>query len=72
MVPVSIFTFSSFVINPKTLFHFSGSGWANTNHFIDPTTGVAVIFGSQVLPPVNAEVQKYYVEFEEVLYAGLK
>jgi hypothetical protein len=65
------FAFFNFVIPTTNALHFSGSGWANTNHFIDPTTGVAAIFSSQILPPVNVEVQKYYLEFEKVLYSGL-
>ncbi|KAF9528318.1 beta-lactamase [Crepidotus variabilis] len=48
------------------------SGWANTQHFLDPTTGVAVILQTQMVPPLNVSVSKYYDELEKALYAGLE
>ncbi|KAF9533970.1 beta-lactamase/transpeptidase-like protein [Crepidotus variabilis] len=48
------------------------SGWANTHHFLDPTTGIAVILQTQMLPPLNISVLKYYDELEKTLYAGLE
>jgi hypothetical protein len=48
-----------------------GSGWAGTFHFIDPTTGVAAVFGTQILPAMDAENLKASLDFENVLYAGL-
>ena len=48
-----------------------GSGWASTFHFIDPTTGVAAVFGTQILPIIDDEVLKANLEFENALYAGL-
>ena len=47
-----------------------GSGWTNTFHFIDPT-GVAAVFGTQILPTMDADVLKACLDFENALYAGL-
>jgi len=47
------------------------SGWAGTYFFMDPTTGVAAVFGTQIVPSRDSEVLKLYAEFEETLYAGL-
>ncbi|KAF9522165.1 beta-lactamase/transpeptidase-like protein [Crepidotus variabilis] len=47
-------------------------GWPNLKHFVDPTTGIAVIFETQILPTFNPDVLRYYSEFEKVLYAGLE
>ncbi|KDR77346.1 hypothetical protein GALMADRAFT_225461 [Galerina marginata CBS 339.88] len=47
------------------------SGWAGTYFFMDPTTGVAAVFGTQIVPSRDPEVIKLYGEFEETLYAGL-
>ncbi|KIK01016.1 hypothetical protein K443DRAFT_132498 [Laccaria amethystina LaAM-08-1] len=47
-------------------------GWAGTEHFLDPTTGVAVVFGTQLCSPGDPEEKKLWAEFEEVLYAGLE
>lgn len=49
-----------------------GGGWANTFHFLDPMTGVAFVFGTQVCPPGDQEVIKLALRLEEVLYASLK
>ncbi|KAF8152902.1 beta-lactamase/transpeptidase-like protein [Crassisporium funariophilum] len=48
------------------------SGWAGTYGFIDPKTGVAAVFGTQIVPSRDAEILKLYAEFEETLYAGLQ
>ncbi|KAF4613304.1 hypothetical protein D9613_011204 [Agrocybe pediades] len=48
------------------------SGWAGTFYFMDPTTGIAFVFGTQILPSRDPEVTKLYTELEETLYAGLK
>ena len=53
-------------------FSFVGSGWASTYHFLDPTTGVAAVFGTQLCGPFDAETFKLYNKFEEALYAGLE
>jgi len=51
--------------------HIIGSGWASTFHLIDPTTGVAAVFGTQILPILDDEIHKACLEFENALYAGL-
>ena len=48
-----------------------GFGWANTYHFIDPTTGVAAVFDTQVLPVSDSVVTGYFARFETELYKGL-
>lgn len=49
-----------------------GFGWANTFHFIDPTTGVAVFFGTQTLPSMDSVVSDYFARLETVLYKALE
>ncbi|KAH9474866.1 Acyltransferase calJ [Psilocybe cubensis] len=46
-------------------------GWAHTFHFMDPATGVAAVFGTQLIPTGDHEVFKVVAEFEETFYAGL-
>ncbi|KDR77348.1 hypothetical protein GALMADRAFT_443271 [Galerina marginata CBS 339.88] len=46
-------------------------GWAHTFFFMDPTTGVAAVFGTQLINTADAEALKLNAEFEKVLYAGL-
>jgi CubicO group peptidase (beta-lactamase class C family) len=48
-----------------------GSGWAGTYFWIDPTTGIAAVFGTQIIPSRDIEVIKTFVSCEETLYAGL-
>jgi CubicO group peptidase (beta-lactamase class C family) len=52
-----------------------GSGWAGTYFFIDPTTGVAVVYGTQLISPglgtFDPELLKGLTAFEEALYAGI-
>ncbi|KAF8893000.1 beta-lactamase/transpeptidase-like protein [Infundibulicybe gibba] len=52
---------------------FSGCwyGWAGTYYFIDPTTGVAAVVSSQVIPTGDPEVVKIYDQLERALYSGL-
>jgi len=38
---------------------------------LDPTTGIAVVFGTQVVPPIDTETVKLWEEVEKVVYAGL-
>lgn len=52
-------------------FKMIGMGWMGTYHFIDPTTGVAGVFGTQVLPTLEHEELSLYAEFERTLYASL-
>ncbi|KAF8147909.1 beta-lactamase/transpeptidase-like protein [Mycena galopus ATCC 62051] len=46
-------------------------GWANTKYFIDPTTGVAVVFGTQLVPTFDNTYLQMYGALEKALYAGL-
>jgi len=54
-----------------SLTHAKGWGWAGTYYFLDPTTGIAVVFGTQVVPPIDTETVKLWEEVEKVIYAGL-
>ncbi|KAF8958101.1 beta-lactamase/transpeptidase-like protein [Flammula alnicola] len=47
-------------------------GWAGTYYFVDPTTGIAVVYGTQVVPTNDPEVVKLWGQLEEALYAGLE
>ena len=48
-----------------------GYGWAGTYFFIDPTSGIAAVCYTQVIPTLDAEVLKVWKEAEEALYEGL-
>jgi hypothetical protein len=45
-----------------------------TGFFVDPMTGIAVVFGVQVLvaPTGDVEVRKVAFKLESTLYRGLK
>lgn len=43
----------------------------NTTHFVDPTTGVAAVFQTQVLPPMDLTVLRIGGALEGMLYQGL-
>lgn len=49
-----------------------GSGWAGTYYLIDPTTGIAVVGGSQVVPFPDELGIKFYNKAEEIVYANLE
>ncbi|TFK75714.1 beta-lactamase [Pluteus cervinus] len=46
-------------------------GWAGTYYFMDPTTGVAAVLGTQVVPSRGPAVTAVWKRLEEALYAGL-
>ncbi|KAH9474873.1 Acyltransferase calJ [Psilocybe cubensis] len=48
------------------------SGWAGSYFFIDPDTGISVVFGTQLAPSRDPEVIKLFGQLEETLYAGLE
>ena len=48
-----------------------GGGWANTSYFMDPTTGIAAVFGVQIAPQ-DTEATKVILKLERTLYNGLK
>ncbi|KAJ7288458.1 beta-lactamase/transpeptidase-like protein [Mycena rebaudengoi] len=52
----------------------SWGGWACTQFFIDPITGIAAVFGTQLINPVgwDKEYLTFWMELEQVLYAGLE
>ncbi|KAJ6601929.1 beta-lactamase/transpeptidase-like protein [Mycena vulgaris] len=47
------------------------AGWANTSFFIDPTTGVAAVFATQLAPRFDNTHHRLYDILEKTLYAGL-
>ncbi|KAJ6562001.1 beta-lactamase/transpeptidase-like protein [Mycena capillaripes] len=47
-------------------------GYATTNFFIDPTTGVAAVFGTQLLPLGDPTHEGLYEVLEKELYASLR
>ncbi|KAF8801687.1 beta-lactamase [Phlegmacium glaucopus] len=48
------------------------SGWAGTLGHIDPETGVAVVFASQVVPSLDGAPFKLHNEFQGILYSNLQ
>ncbi|KAJ7786689.1 beta-lactamase/transpeptidase-like protein, partial [Mycena olivaceomarginata] len=47
-------------------------GYATTRFFVDPTTGVAVVFATQILPTGDVTREKMYDALERELYVQLK
>ncbi|CAK5284762.1 unnamed protein product [Mycena citricolor] len=47
-------------------------GLAMTSYFMDPTTGIAVIFGTQILPPRDKVYEKVYGEIERTIYDAIE
>ncbi|KAF9525267.1 beta-lactamase/transpeptidase-like protein [Crepidotus variabilis] len=50
------------------------SGWAGTNYFMDPATGIAVVFASQIVPPdaTDPECTRLFELLEELVYSALQ
>ena len=48
-----------------------GSGFMGTYAWMDPTTGIAAVFGTQIIPSGDVDVIRVFTSFEETLYAGL-
>ena len=46
-------------------------GWAGTQYFMDSTTGIAVVFGVQVVSDRDLEPYKVAIKLEHTLYKGL-
>ncbi|KAG6852999.1 hypothetical protein C0991_007651 [Blastosporella zonata] len=46
-------------------------GWAGSYHVIDPETGVALVFGSQLIPSPDPEAAEIWKATEEAFYGGL-
>lgn len=49
-----------------------GSGWANTHYFVDPETGIALVFGTQLASVLDMETIKTLMQVEEAFYAALE
>ncbi|KAJ6489042.1 beta-lactamase/transpeptidase-like protein [Mycena sanguinolenta] len=49
----------------------SWAGWASTSFFVDPTTGVAAVFGMQVVPTGDETHIRLFDVLERGIYAGL-
>ncbi|KAF7336874.1 hypothetical protein MVEN_02123700 [Mycena venus] len=47
------------------------AGWAATSFFLDPTTGVAAVFATQIAPTGDETHEQLYALLERELYAGL-
>ncbi|KDR77296.1 hypothetical protein GALMADRAFT_96063 [Galerina marginata CBS 339.88] len=47
-------------------------GWAGTYYFMDPVTGIAVVYGTQVAPTGDVEVIRLWENLERATYAGLE
>ncbi|KAF5325215.1 hypothetical protein D9619_009738 [Psilocybe cf. subviscida] len=46
-------------------------GWAGTHGFIDPTTGIAVVFGIQMTPSRDVDLVKNWTRLEELVYSAV-
>ncbi|PPQ71677.1 hypothetical protein CVT24_007830 [Panaeolus cyanescens] len=46
-------------------------GWANTHYHMDPKTGIAAVYGTQINPFMDPEVTNTFARFERALYDGL-
>ncbi|KAJ7511438.1 beta-lactamase/transpeptidase-like protein [Mycena galericulata] len=46
-------------------------GWANTSFFIDPTTGIAAVFGTQLAPAGDEKHEQLWARLEKELYSGI-
>ncbi|KAJ7039365.1 beta-lactamase [Mycena alexandri] len=46
-------------------------GWANTSFFLDPASGIAVVFGTQLIPTGDKTHKQIFKDIETELYAGL-
>jgi len=49
----------------------SWGGWANESFFVDPTTGVAAVFATQLCPMSDDKYERICAQLEAELYAGL-
>ncbi|KAF9045341.1 beta-lactamase/transpeptidase-like protein [Panaeolus papilionaceus] len=46
-------------------------GWANTHYHMDPESGIAAVYGTQLNPFMDPEVTSTFARFERALYDGL-
>ncbi|RXW19282.1 hypothetical protein EST38_g6571 [Candolleomyces aberdarensis] len=47
-------------------------GWAGTLYVIDPTTGIAIVAGSQIIPTFDRGVVEMFEKVEGIVYANLE
>jgi len=66
----SLFPLIHFLLKPA----FSGGGWAGTQYFMDVETGIAGVFGTQIVRRsfIDAQVDALRVKLEELTYAALQ
>lgn len=48
-----------------------GGGWAGTGFFIDPTSGIAMVFGTQITQTRDIKVHEVGIKLEHILYKSL-
>ena len=58
-----------FMLKSRWTCLYIGYGFAGTYYFIDPTSGIAAVCYTQILPTLDSEVLKVWQEAEEALYA---
>ncbi|KAF7316508.1 hypothetical protein MIND_00170000 [Mycena indigotica] len=46
------------------------TGWANTFYFVDPSKGIAMVFGTQLTPPADDLVTKVFSQLEKEVYVA--
>ena len=64
-------TSSSNLVETSLTRKLQGGGWANTSFFVDPTTGVAAVFATQVTPVSDEKHEQMYAQLEGAIYEGL-
>lgn len=52
-------------------YYSAGGGWAGTHGFIDPTTGIAVVFGIQMTPSKDVDLVTNWTRLEELVYSAV-
>jgi hypothetical protein len=49
-----------------------GGGWASILYVIDPTTGIAIVAGSQIIPRFDKRANELFDKAEAIVYASLE
>jgi len=62
----------SIVVANVLIYLYIGYGWAGTYYFADPHTGIAAVYGTQLVPTFDSEVVKLWDRLERAIYAGLE
>ncbi|KAF8893005.1 beta-lactamase/transpeptidase-like protein [Infundibulicybe gibba] len=50
----------------------AGGGWANTSYFLDPSSGIAAVLGTQLVPATDVTKASLWDKIERLIYAGLE